>query len=134
MDIARTSGRTSWSRSCSAACITLSCLVWLCSAAVVHAAGGAERLNINLASAAELAQSLPGIGPVKASRIVEHRQISGAFETIEALIDVKGIGPGTLNKLRDLITVGVELESRAEAREAMVTDSVRRVIARAKEP
>jgi competence protein ComEA len=62
------------------------------------------RLNINTASAEELA-ALERIGPVMAARIIAHRQEHGPFRTIEGLQEVKGIGPGTLAKIRDRITV-----------------------------
>ena len=49
-------------------------------------------ININTASAEQL-QQLPGVGPVLARRIIEHRQVSGAFASIEAIDAVSGIGP-----------------------------------------
>jgi competence protein ComEA len=61
-------------------------------------------LNINSASAAEL-ETLPGIGPTYAQRIVEYREENGPFVTVEDIIKVKGIGPGTFAKLEDLITI-----------------------------
>lgn len=60
-------------------------------------------ININTASVAEL-DSLPGIGPVIAQRIVEHRQVQ-PFKSIEELMLVKGIGKKKFAKLRELITV-----------------------------
>lgn len=62
-------------------------------------------LDLNQASAEEL-EALPGIGPVTAEKIVAYRQDNGPFPTIEALLDVPGIGDATLDKIRDLITVG----------------------------
>jgi len=132
MDIAHSPTPTARGMSLTACCLIF-CFALALLAGPTNAQASAERLNINSASAAELAQTLPGIGPVKALRIVEHREQSGAFNTVEALVDVKGIGPRTLDKLRSLITVGAELESRAQAREAEVTEAVRRVIARAQE-
>lgn len=61
-------------------------------------------ININTASQSEL-ESLPGIGPVLAQRIIEYRQSHGAFSSTEAIIDVSGIGPGIFEKIKDLITV-----------------------------
>lgn len=61
-------------------------------------------IDVNTATADELTQ-LPGIGPVKAQAIVAHRQDKGAFATVEDLLDVKGIGPATLNKVKSYVTV-----------------------------
>ncbi|MBR57980.1 MAG: hypothetical protein CMH54_07960 [Myxococcales bacterium] len=63
------------------------------------------QVNINKASAAEL-QQLPGIGPKKASLVVEYRDSNGAFRTVDELIRVKGIGPKTLERIRPLAIVG----------------------------
>jgi competence ComEA-like helix-hairpin-helix protein len=52
---------------------------------------GRVRLSINTVSAAEL-EDLPGIGPVLAERIVQHRNQKGRFGTLEELQEVKGIG------------------------------------------
>lgn len=108
---------------------------WCCLAIpIANAAESANKLDINRANALELAEALPGIGPVKAQRIVEHREQTGPYGTVDALLDVKGIGPRTLDKLRAHITVGAALELRARTREAEVQAAVRRVIARARDP
>ena len=64
----------------------------------------AKLVNINTAMAAEL-ETLPRIGPTTAQRIMEHREASGPFETIEDIQNVTGIGPATFDGLKDLITV-----------------------------
>ncbi len=56
-------------------------------------------LDLNAATAAEL-DALPGIGPVLAARIVEHRRQHGAFRSVEELLSVQGIGPRLLARLR----------------------------------
>lgn len=61
-------------------------------------------LNVNTATAAELAASLPGIGPVIAQRIVEYRNLHGKFTASEQLVEVKGIGPKKLEKIRPFLT------------------------------
>lgn len=61
-------------------------------------------VNINTAAAAEL-ESLPGIGPKTAEAIIAYRDEHGPFASIEAITEVKGIGPATLEKLRALITI-----------------------------
>ena len=60
--------------------------------------------NINTATSQEL-QTLRGIGPALAQRIIEYRQTSGGFSTVDDLTNVKGIGEKTLEKIRDSITV-----------------------------
>jgi competence ComEA-like helix-hairpin-helix protein len=62
-------------------------------------------LDINIASAAEL-ESLPGIGPVLAGRIVAHREANGPFARTDGLLAVDGIGPATYEGLRALVTAG----------------------------
>jgi competence protein ComEA len=63
-----------------------------------------QRVDINTAGVEEL-QSLSGIGPALARRIVEHRREHGPFERVEDLLEVKGIGEKTLARFRDKITV-----------------------------
>lgn len=62
------------------------------------------RVNINIAGLAEL-ESLPGIGPALARRIVDYRSANGRFESPEQLTDVPGIGPARYDALKDLITI-----------------------------
>jgi competence protein ComEA len=62
-----------------------------------------DLININTASLAEL-DSLPGIGPALAQRIIDYREENGAFTTIEDIMDVSGIGPATFDRIKDLIT------------------------------
>jgi len=61
-------------------------------------------ININTADAA-LLDTLPGIGPSTAQKIIEYRDQNGVFATVEDLLKVPGIGPSTLENLRPLITV-----------------------------
>lgn len=61
-------------------------------------------VNLNSASAVEL-QTLPGIGPKKAEAIIIYRELHGSFATIEALMEVKGIGAKTFEQLAPLIRV-----------------------------
>jgi competence protein ComEA len=64
----------------------------------------AGKVNVNTADAAELTR-LPGIGDVLAARIVAYRSEHGPFRTLDDLVSVKGIGPSTLSKFRELATV-----------------------------
>jgi competence protein ComEA len=61
-------------------------------------------ININEASATAL-ESLPGIGPTLAGRIVAYRQEHGPFAESSQLMEVEGIGPGLYGRLQELITV-----------------------------
>ena len=69
-----------------------------------QASAGGTKLDINSASAEEL-ETLPQIGEVRSRDIVAHRDANGPFNTIEDLVDVSGIGPRTLETIRDLIEV-----------------------------
>ncbi|MEW6227006.1 MAG: helix-hairpin-helix domain-containing protein [Bacillota bacterium] len=62
------------------------------------------KVNINTATVAEL-ETLPGIGPALALRILEFRSANGKFERPEQLMDVSGIGPKKYAALKDLVTV-----------------------------
>ncbi len=56
-------------------------------------------------AAAPLLEQLPGIGPVLAQSIVEHRERYGPFQRLEDLLEVEGIGPAKLEAIRDLIRI-----------------------------
>ena len=62
-------------------------------------------VDINTADVADLIR-LPGIGPVRASAIVYRREVRGRYSTLEQLLEIQGIGPVTLDGLRDKATVG----------------------------
>lgn len=61
-------------------------------------------VNLNTATLEEL-EALPEIGPATAQAILDHRQEHGDFATIEAIMDVTGIGQATFDAIRALITV-----------------------------
>jgi competence protein ComEA len=65
---------------------------------------GGGLVDLNTATVAEL-DALPGVGPVLAQRIVDHRQQHGPFGSVEALRDVNGIGAARFADLRDRVTV-----------------------------
>jgi competence protein ComEA len=62
------------------------------------------RIPINSADAATL-ETLPGVGPVLAERIVAFRTQNGAFGSVEDLLDVPGIGESKLASLRESVRV-----------------------------
>ncbi|GAA0399686.1 hypothetical protein GCM10009541_48520 [Micromonospora gifhornensis] len=70
------------------------------------AAGAAPggRLNLNTASQSQL-ETLPGVGPVLARRIIEHRDEHGGFRSVSDLRQVNGIGDARYEELKDLVTV-----------------------------
>jgi competence protein ComEA len=68
------------------------------------AVAGDGRVRLNLAGVEEL-ETLPGVGPVLAERIVAYRQEHGPFAVVEDLLDVPGIGEGKLAALRDAVLV-----------------------------
>jgi len=63
-----------------------------------------QKIDINRAEP-WLLEALPGIGEVLAQRIVDYRSENGPFRRIEDLLKVSGIGPATLEKIKDFITV-----------------------------
>ena len=68
-------------------------------------------VNINTATAEEL-EALPRIGPALAQRIIEYRTEHGPFQRVDDLINVKGIGATLLEKIRPLVTVGENSQSK----------------------
>jgi competence protein ComEA len=73
-------------------------------AATPPAAGSSPSapLDLNTATAEQL-DSLPGIGPVTAQKILDYRQEHGAFHSVAELEGVPGIGPGRLAQLKGLV-------------------------------
>ena len=63
-----------------------------------------KAIDVNTATAAEL-QSVPGIGETLAGRIVEFREEHGPFEKVDDLLNVRGIGVASLDKLRPFLTI-----------------------------
>ena len=62
-------------------------------------------VDINSADANSLTE-LKGVGPKKSKSIVAYRDANGCFSSIDALKNVKGIGPKTIEKNRDNMVLG----------------------------
>lgn len=77
-------------------------------ASVAAVASGAPAatapVNLNTASAEEL-QTLDGVGPATAADILEYRSQQGGFRSVDDLDQVPGIGPKTMEALRDKVVV-----------------------------
>jgi competence protein ComEA len=65
-------------------------------------AGAAGPVHLNIATLEEL-DSLPGVGPVTAQKILDYREEHGAFSSVDELDAVPGIGPARLEQLRELV-------------------------------
>lgn len=122
---------------------SLAILVMLLAAFIqnLHAADATDSLaavvDINSASAQELADGLPGIGPAKAARIVKWREQNGTFTHISQLQEIKGIGPKTVEKLRKFVRMSSEKDARStrlerESREEDVRADIRKVMVSAR--
>lgn len=62
------------------------------------------QVNLNTATLSEL-DTLPGIGPVYAQRIIDYREANGPFTDVAQVMEIKGIGPATYERIKDRITV-----------------------------
>ena len=77
----------------------------LASGATAGCPSGGNLIDVNSAANAEL-ESLPGVGAVLASRIIEDRRTNGPFRTADDLVRVSGIGKVSLARLADRICAG----------------------------
>jgi len=71
------------------------------------------KINLNTASAEQLT-ALPGVGEKLAARIVEYRQKSGSFKSVQELMNVKGVGEKNLARIQGYLTLG-DASSKAPA-------------------
>lgn len=60
------------------------------------------KVNMNKGTVEDL-QQIPGIGPVKAKSIIDYRKQHGSFKSAEDLLSVKGIGKGTVDKIKQYL-------------------------------
>lgn len=73
---------------------------------LAYASGFAGPVNINTATAEQIASELKGIGESKAQAIVAYRTANGAFKSADDLTMVKGVGEKTVAANRENILVG----------------------------
>ena len=78
------------------------------------AAWAAEPVNVNTASAEEIAENLKGIGLSKARLIVDYRETNGSFVHADELVNVKGIGIKTVDQNRGMILLTDDSAPSAE--------------------
>ena len=78
----------------------------LAALALAPLAAFAGPVDVNSADADALATELKGVGPAKAQAIVEYRESNGPYETPEDLLGVQGIGPKTLEDIREDLRFG----------------------------
>lgn len=78
-------------------------LASLCFAFAAHAG---QPVNVNSASASELADALDGVGAAKAEAIIAYRKEHGAFKSADELANVRGIGLKTVEKNAAFIKTG----------------------------
>ena len=69
-----------------------------------NAKNGGGKVNINSASQTEL-ETLEGIGPSTAAKIIEYREKNGAFNNIEDIKNISGIGDAKFDKIKDNVVV-----------------------------
>jgi competence protein ComEA len=88
-----------------AALVTALALWILAPGAAAQPQAAPDKVNINTAGVEQL-MSLPGIGKAYAERIVEYRAKNGPFKRLEDLLNVRGVGEKTYERIKDRITLG----------------------------
>ena len=96
------------SRSMTLACTLLVCFALALTPAVLLAQKAksptTDKVNLNTATAEQL-QTLPGIGPEMAKRILEYRSKVGKFTKVEEILNVKGVGEKSFEKMKDRLVL-----------------------------
>jgi len=95
---------------------------WSPRAKLVGSSTSQYRIDLNNADETELAL-LPGIGGVKAARIVAYRKERGAFRTLQDLLGVEGISESMLLRLEPYVTPGYETREGDESPSSVTSSS-----------
>jgi competence ComEA-like helix-hairpin-helix protein len=72
----------------------------------------AGKVNVNTATQEEL-ELLPGIGASRARAVIETRKERGGFKSVDELVEVKGIGEASLERMRPFVTTSGKTTARA---------------------
>ncbi|MFJ1572235.1 ComEA family DNA-binding protein [Pseudomonas sp. NPDC088322] len=72
---------------------------------VAQAATAHPKTNLNTADASTLQRELNGIGQAKAQAIVAYREANGPFQSVDELLEIKGIGNALMERNRDRLTL-----------------------------
>ena len=80
-------------------------LALIFSSSAMSAQALAEKVNLNTASAEQIATTMTGVGSSKAQAIVKYRSTHGKFKSLQELENISGIGEKTIEKNKDKITL-----------------------------
>jgi competence protein ComEA len=75
--------------------------VFVTSLLIIHSQVFAQAIDVNQATLEELVENLNGVGAHKAQAIIDYREQYGDFDSMEELLQVKGIGLSTLENNKD---------------------------------
>ena len=75
-------------------------------AAVPQSSSFQGKLNLNTATASEIAAVLPGVGETLAARIIEYREDKGGFQALTQLLEIQGIGDATYEAILPYVAIG----------------------------
>ena len=111
-------------------CLSFVLAVLSLSVIVLAAAGTTKKpppapVNLNTANSDQL-QTVPGIGPATAEKILQMRKSYGPFKSVDDLLAIRGIGKKRLEKMRKYLTVGRAGSAKpAKPPEASPTDAAK---------
>lgn len=99
-------------------------VLWFSAMVFAGCLAAAQPVDLNQASATEIARALHGIGLKKAEQIIAYRERFGPIQTPEELLAIKGIGPKTLAKNRERMITGL-IRPEVETNPALPLDGRR---------